>query len=416
MHATSSVPAAETQQRSRFQAFSALRHRNYRYYWMGLIATATAIQITMVAQPWLVYKLTGSAAYLGLVGLSQALPTIFLTMFGGVLADRVDRRRLLLWTQSGTALLPLSLALLVSTHMIRVEHLIVAGLLTGAVQAFDQPARMALLPQLIEREELTNAIALQSMAWQGTRMIGPAIGGILIATVGVAACFYLVAACVGVMLFAIAMIRIVNEASPARPSHVGQSLVEGFSFIRQHSIVSTLIGLTFVNSVFGMSYIILMPIFAEDILKAGPQGLGLLMGIGGGGALIGSTIVAFLGNYQHKGALVLAASAAFGGSLLLFALSGSFILSLAILFVSGIVNALYMTTVSASLQALVPNDLRGRIMGIYSLTWGLIPVGGMLGGGVATYTSAPVAVALGGIIVVAVSLGITMTVPQARRL
>ena len=170
------------------------------------------------------------------------------------------------------------------------------------------------------------------------------------------------------------------------------------------------------NSLFGMSYVVLLPVFAREVLRVGSQGFGFLMGVSGIGALVGSTTIAVLGNVPHKGALMLSAAAGFGLLLIVFAFSQSYILSLGVLLVSGTMNAFYMTSVNTSLQALVPDHLRGRVMGVYSLTWSLIPLGGLLGGGIATVASAPIAVGLGGGLTVAVALAVALTQPQVRRL
>ena len=192
--------------------------------------------------------------------------------------------------------------------------------------------------------------------------------------------------------------------------------IEGVAFIARNPVFGSLIGLTFFNSIFGMSYVILLPVFAREVLHVDSSGFGFLMGISGVGALAGATVVASLGDYRYKGRLLLAGAVGFGVSLVLFSFSTLFLVSLGVLFVSGVANSLYMTTVNTSLQALVPDQLRGRVMGIYSLTWGLLPMGGMIGGAIATVTSAPFAVAVGGALVIATALGVAVRIPQIRNL
>jgi len=421
MQATQTAGAVTPRAGGRFKVFTALRHRNYRYYWFGMVAAILGLQVLMVAQAWLVYDLTRSPAYLGLVGFSQALPTVLLTMIGGAVADRVDRRKLLLFTQSSNSLIVLALAILTSTGQIQVWHVIAAALLAGVILAFDQPARMALVPQLIERADLMNAVALQSMVWQGTRIVGPAIGGLLISRFGggregVAACFYLAAAFTGIMVAALVKLRVLYETPETAEKHLGRNMVEGVAFIAKNRVFASLIGLTFFDSIFGLSYVILLPVFAREVLHVESLGYGFLMGISGVGALVGTTFVASLGDYRYKGRLLLVGAVCFGVTLVLFSFSRIFVLSLGVLFVSGVANSLYMTTVNTSLQALVPDQLRGRVMGIYSLTWGLLPMGGMVGGTIATVTSAPFAVAVGGTLVVAMALGVAVKIPQIRNL
>lgn len=421
MEATQTADAVTARAGGRLRVFTALRHRNYRYYWFGMVAAIMGIQILMVAQAWLVYDLTRSPAYLGLVGFSQALPTVLLTMIGGAVADRVDRRKLLLFTQSSNALIVLALAILTSTGQIQVWHVIAAAALAGTIMAFDQPARMALVPQLIEREDLMNAVALQSMVWQGTRIVGPAIGGLLIGALGggregVAACFYLAAVFTGIMVAAIVKLRVLYKTPESTEKHLGRNMAEGVAFIAKNRVFASLIGLTFFDSIFGLSYVILLPVFAREVLHVESSGYGFLMGISGVGALVGTTVVASLGDYRYKGRLLLAGAVCFGVTLVLFSFSRIFLLSLGVLFVSGVVNSLYMTTVNTTLQALVPDQLRGRVMGIYALAWGLLPMGGMVGGAVATVTSAPFAVAVGGTLVVAMALGVAVRSSQVRNL
>jgi MFS family permease len=412
--ATSSQAPAR---RGPFQAFSALRNRDYRFYWFGLLSAVMGLQILWVGQAWLVYDMTHSPLYLGLVGFSQAVPTILLNMVGGVVADRVDRRRLLIFTQSCNALTVLVLAVLVATGLIEVWHLIVAAFLTGAIGAFDQPARIAFAPQLVPKEELVNAVAMQNMIWQGTRIIGPAIGGILISLVGIQACFFVTSVAVGGMVVLIASIRrphVRREQQPGK--HMGHDLLEGLAFIRSNGVVAAIIGMTFVNSLFGLSHEVLFPVFARDIFDVGSEAYGLLFGVSGAGAFLGSIAVASLSHYAWKGKLLLPGAIAFGLSLVAFSLSPFFLVALAIQFVAGFVNSFYMTTGSASVQLIVPNELRGRVMGVYSLTWSMLPLGGMVMGSLAAATSAPSAVAVGGFIVAGMAIAAGMAVPQLRNI
>jgi MFS family permease len=407
--------------RGRLRTFSALRHRNYRLYWFGMLVAIIGWQVQMVAQAWLVYEMTDSTALLGLVGLTQAVPTIVLTLFGGVVADRVDRRRLIMATQAATGLLILLLATLVVTDLIRLWHIFAIALLVGAVWAFDQPARMALIPHLVEREDLMNAVAMGSMVWQSSRIVGPAIAGVIIGLVGIAPCFYLTTAGMLAMVFAVKAVRIPRIAPPPGGQNVLQNLAEGIRYILANPIFSTLIGLTFFNSLFGMSYVMMLPVFARDVLAVGSEGYGVLMGISGVGALLGTMVLASLGDVRQKGLLMLAGATAFGSLIILFALSRAFPLSLALLFLMGAFNSAYMTTVNTLLQSLVPDELRGRVMGIYGLTWSIMPVGGFLAGAFAAAfaepaVGAPLAIGLGGALVAAMALMVAATSPRLRRI
>lgn len=395
--------------------FSALRHRNFRLYWFGMLVAVIGQHIQFVAQGWLVYELTKSPAALGLVGLAQAGPTVALNLFGGVVADRFDRRRLLIFTQSATALLVGIVAILVSLDLIQVWHIMVIAFLIGSVWAFDMPARAALVPHLVPREDLMNAVAMGSVVWQSSRIIGPSIAGILIATVGIAPCYFITTFAMLVMVGALAAVHI-PRVIPTSQGSAFANLLEGLHYVWSQPIFLTLIGLTFFNSVFGMSYIALMPVFARDILEAGSEGYGYLMGMSGVGAVLGTLAVASLGQFKHKGWLILGGASAFGTLIALFAFSTWFPLSLALLFVLGVTQSLYMTTSMTTLQALVPDGLRGRVMGLFSLTYSLIPVGGTIGGAIASLAGAPVAVAIGGTTVAMMALVVARMVPAVRRL
>ncbi len=399
----------------RFQMFSALRHQNYRYYWIGIIGYTLSVQMATIANGWLVYDLTNSPAYLGLVGVSMAAPTIVLTLFGGLMADMLDRRKLVLVMQILTAIVALAVAYLTFAGLIRVEHIIVASFLTGAFQAFDQPARSAMIPQLVEPESLMNAIALQSLGWQITRVAGPAIGGVIISVFGIATCFLVIALCLVAMIWAMIKVDIIHQASAANKQNMAKSMMEGLSYIKDHPFIFALVGMTFFGAIFGMSYIILMPVFARDVLHTGAEGFGLLMGASGIGALAGSTIIASLGNYQFKGRLMITSTMGFGLSLLFFAISQNFVLSMVLMVIAGLTNSLYMTTATTLLQANIPNELRGRIMAIYTMCWSLVPLGGMLGGAVATVTSAALAVGTGGALVAGMAAFAVARLPQIRQ-
>jgi MFS family permease len=407
--------------RGRLRTFSALRHRNYRLYWFGMLVAIIGWQVQMVAQAWLVYQMTDSTALLGLVGLTQAVPTIVLTLFGGVVADRVDRRRLIMATQAATGLLILLLATLVVTDLIRLWHIFAIALLVGAVWAFDQPARMALIPHLVEREDLMNAVAMGSMVWQGSRIVGPAIAGVIIGVAGIAPCFYLTTAGMLAMVLTVKAVRVPRIAPPSGSQNVFRNLAEGIGYIVGNPIFLTLIGLTFFNSLFGMSYVTMLPVFARDVLTVGSEGYGVLMGISGVGALLGTMVLASLGDVRQKGLLMLAGATAFGSLIVLFALSRAFPLSLALLFLMGAFNSAYMTTVNTLLQSMVPDELRGRVMGIYGLTWSIMPVGGFLAGAFAAAfadpaVGAPLAIGLGGALVAAMALMVAAASPRLRRI
>ena len=414
------MQTAGTQRRPRLQMFTALRHSSFRRFWIGMVASVLGFQIMTVAQGWLIYILTDSKIALGLVGLAAGLPAIALNLFGGVIADKVNQRRLLIATQTTSSMVMLALAILTLTGLVEPWHIITSAFLIGSVQAFDTPTRQSLFPHLIDREDMLNAVALNSMVWQGTRVIGPAIGGVIIGTrLGVAPGFFAPFLGFLIMAMMIATLRLppIQRAEGASFFH---DMAQGINFVRTNTIFAFLISMTFFNSIFGMSYIFILPVFAKDIFNVGELGLGVLHAASGAGALLGTLITASLGNFQRKGWLILGGAVLFGTFLILFAVTGSlfkfFPLSLVFIFCAGVSTSIYMITIMSTLQLMVPNELRGRVMGIYGMTWSLLPVGAMQAGAIAEYTSAPLAVAVGGAAVIFFAIVMGLSIRQVRTL
>jgi MFS family permease len=397
----------------------ALRYPAYRAYWIGTLASVSGFQILGFGQLWLIHELTGSPLYLGYVGLANALPAIALNLFGGVFADKLDKRRLIIITQVFSFSLIFLLATLTLLKVVEVWHILTIAFVAGAVNAFDQPARQALYPHLIERKVMMSAVALNSSIWQGTRIVAPAVAGLIVAWAGTAAAFYIAGAGFLAMGFVLYRLKVPPIESSAR-GNAGQNIVEGLSFIRKNSIFSFLIGMTFFNSMFGMAYVILMPVFAVDVFEVGADGQGLLLSAGGMGALITTIWLGSQRTFKHKGLLLIGGATFFGLSLVAFGLTsrfiGSYPLALAILFAAGVFNSTYMVSVMSSLQMMVPDRLRGRVMGFYGMTWNIMPLGGMQAGAIASFIGAPYAVAIGGILVSAFALGPALVNSRVRNL
>jgi MFS family permease len=399
-----------------FQVISALRHRNYRIYWLGFLVSIIGWQVQALAQAYLVFDMTGSALNLGLISGSQAVSSTVFSLAGGVIADRIDRRKLLIMTQLGGAGCSIALASLVAVDAVEVWHIAVIAFVFGGFQAFDQPARSALVPQLIDRADLMNAVALTSVVWQASAIIGPSIAGIIIAVGGTAACFYIAAA--GFFGFVLALISIRVRApmadTAARKSMFGD-LMAGFRYIRRDGLFMALISMAFFNAFFGLSFVILLPVFAREELDVGAQGLGALFSAFGIGALVGTLVVASLGDFQRKGLLIVGGAALFGGLLILFSLSTWLTLSAALLVCIGVVRSLYMTSGQTMLQLRVDDRFRGRLTAVYGLQWSLMPAGGLWAGVVADQWGAPAAVALGGLAVIVFSLFVGLTQREFSR-
>ena len=392
-----------TRIKARVHLPQALRYREYRLFWTGQLCSVLGFQMLQVTQGWLVYDITGSTLQLGLVGLFSAVPAILLNLFGGVAADKVDQRRLIMATQATGAVVLAILATLVLTDLVQPWHVMALAFVIGGLGAFDQPARQAIFPRLIERPAMMNAVALNAVVWQWSRILGPALAGVLIVWVGAAITFYLAAVGFAIFVLFLSTMRVPAIERPPS-SNVLRDMVAGLAFIRDNHIFTFLMGMTFINSFFGMSYIHLMPVFQKNILNVDPSGLGLLLAAGGVGGVLGTVIVLNFGNVRRHGLLLITGAVAFGFFLALFANSRWFMVSLVLLALAGASNSIFVIIAQGMLHMLVPDHFRGRVMGFWNVTYNLVPLGGFQAGVVASIFSAPVAVTVGGVAVVAFAL------------
>jgi MFS family permease len=398
---------------------AALQYPAYRAFWLGLLASVGGFQMLRFGQFWLIYQLTGSPLALGYMGLANGVPAICLNLFGGVFADTFDQRRLVMTTQGITASLILLLATLTLLDAVQAWHILVIAFCAGAVEAFDQPARQSLYPHLIDRKVMLSAVALNSAIWQGTRIIAPAAAGFIIAWAGTAVAFYL--AGLGFLTMAAIMfgLRIPRLTRGARGSAV-LDILEGLTFVRQSPLISFLIAMTFFHSFFGLAYITLMPVLAVNILQVGAKGQGLLMGMGGVGSLLTTLWLSLMSDAGSTGWRIIGGGVMSGLSVAALGLTsmfvGSFALALALMFVIGVCNITYTTSIQSSLQVLVPDRMRGRVMGFYGMTYNIMPLGGMLVGALADLITAPLAIAIGGLAVAAFSAGPAMMNQEVRNL
>jgi MFS family permease len=337
-----------------------LKQREFGLFWASLLFSAIGSQISTVAIAWQVYEITNSPFQLGLTGLFHALPIMLLSIPGGVLADRMDRRRLLIITQSLAALLALALALLSFSGAVQVWHIYLITFLSGAVGIFDSPARTALIPTLVRPEQLATAYALNITWRQIATLSGPFIGGVVIAAVGISASYFIDALSFFSVILCLALMR----ARPVAPAKVMESPLEsvrgGFEFIRDNSAILGLMGMDTCVQFFG-AYRSMMPVFARDILGTGPTGLGALLGVPAFGALAGSGIVLAAGNPKQKGKLIIGVTLIYTAGLICFALSRSLALSLAIVFLLGLVDAVGETLRDTLVQLITPDHMRGRV-------------------------------------------------------
>ena len=350
-----------------------------------------------VAQSWLVYRLTGSVALLGLIGFAGQFPIFLLTAFGGAVADRYNRRAILIATQASAMATATVLSLLTLSGLIEVWHLFALAIVSGVINAFDIPARQSFVMDMVGRDELLNAVALNSSVFNGARIIGPAIAGILVAAVGEGWCFFVntvsyVAALAGLFAMQIAP----KIVAPKKGSAI-EKIKEGFVFVARTKPIRSLMFLLGLVSLMGMPYAVLMPIFADEILQGGVRGLGILMGASGLGALAAALTLAAKKNLKGLGRWVAISSGVFGVFLILFSLSQTFWLSALLLVPIGFSMMLQMASSNTLVQAMVPDELRGRVMAVYSMMFmGMAPIGALLAGSVANYLGAPNTIALGG--------------------
>jgi len=352
-----------------------------------------------VAQSWLVYRLTGSALLLGSVGFASQVPVFLFAPLGGITADRYNRRRIVIGTQVASMLLAFILAALTLSHAIdhRVWAIFVLAGLLGVVNAFDLPGRQSFLVDMVGREDLMNAIALNSSMFNGARVIGPAIAGILVAKIGEGWCFFANALSYIAVIVGLLMMRVQTPPRAAMGSPL-EHMMEGFRFVNQTAPIRALLMLLGIVSLVGMPYVVLMPIFADQILHGGARGLGILMGATGVGALLGALTLAFRSGVKGLGRLVAWCCAGFGTSLVVFTLSRNFWVSVILLLPVGYFMMLQMSSSNTLIQVMVPDALRGRVMAVYSMMFmGMAPIGALLGGALAERLGAPHTVAIGGL-------------------
>ncbi|MFZ0760607.1 MAG: MFS transporter, partial [Candidatus Sulfotelmatobacter sp.] len=347
-------------------ALRALRHRNFQLFFSGQLISLIGTWMQSVAQSWLVYRLTGSALLLGAVGFASQIPVFLFAPLGGIAADRINRRYIVIATQVASMLLAFILAALTLWHRVQVWQVFVLAALLGVVNAFDIPGRQSFLVEMVGRDDLMNAIALNSSMFNGARVIGPAIAGILVAKVGEGWCFFANAVSYIAVIIGLLMMKVQAPLRAAMASPL-EHMMEGFRFVNQTAPIRALLLLLGLVSLVGMPYVVLMPIFADQILHGGAQGLGILMGATGVGALLGALTLAFREGVKGLGRWVAWCCAGFGASLVIFALSRTFWVSVILLLPVGYTMMLQMACSNTLIQVMVPDELRGRVMAVYSM-------------------------------------------------
>jgi MFS family permease len=389
--------------------FRALQHRNFQLFFAGQLVSLIGTWMQSTAQLWLVYKLTNSAALLGVFGFANQVPILFLASIGGYVGDRYDRLKGVIVTQTAAMFLAFLLAGLTLSGAIHNASgawvVIVIAFLVGIVNAFDVPIRQAFLVQMVGKEDLPNAIALNSSIFNGARVVGPAIAGFAIAWVGEGWCFFLNGVSFLAVIVALLAMRIPRVARKPSAESPLRSLMEGFRFAMSDLPIRSALLLLSWLSLLGLQYSVFLPIFANDILHGGPRGLGLLMSSAGVGAVLGALHFAARTEFKGLARWIAATSMACGIGLVLFSQSRVFGLSMVVLFVVGFSATVQMAATNTIIQSRVPDELRGRIMAVYATMFmGVQPIGSLLAGGVAKRIGAPYTLGLFGLLVLAGSL------------
>lgn len=397
------------------KTFSALKHRNFRLFFFGQLISFTGTWMTTTAQGWLVYQLTGSKALLGVVAAAASAPMLFFATWGGWMADRYPKRSVIVATQTSSMLISLTMAALVWSGVVQPWHIIVLAILSGITMAFDMPARQSFVIEMTSREDLMNAISLNSSAFNCARIVGPSIAGILMAKVGIAACFLIDGLSFIAVIAGLLRMRLPKKepmlASDAGP--LGQAL-EGFRYVWVHRRVLTILALFTVVGIFGWSYSVLMPAFARDVLHLGAHGYGILLAGSGVGALAAALTVASAGHILPTRIMALGGVGIFSVALALFAFNKNLYVATVLLAIVGFGIVLYFSTSNTVLQSIVPDNMRGRVMGIWALIFGgMIPLGSLQAGLMADFLGAPATIAIGAFICALAAL-VTLNVIRRR--
>ncbi|HUX43313.1 MAG TPA: MFS transporter [Terracidiphilus sp.] len=397
---TNPVPGADPAQAHRFEhAWRAMRHRNFRLFFGGQSISLIGTWMTRIATSWLVYRLSHSALLLGTVGFAGQIPTFLLAPFAGVLVDRVDRRKVLLWTQALAMLQSLALAWLTLSHRITIAEILALSILQGIVNAFDMPGRQAFMVQMVnDRADLSNAIAINSSMVNTARLIGPSLAGVLIAATNEGWCFLVDGVSYIAVLASLLMMRIPASTGPRAAASMLAQLHDGWTYVSRSIPIRTILMLFAVLSLMGWPFMVLMPIFAAQVLHGGPNTLGFLMGAVGVGSLISALALVVRRSVRGLTRTIPVAAVVFGAGLIGFGFSHSFWLSIPLMFVTGFGMMQGLTASNTIVQTLVEEEVRGRVMSYYTMAFvGMAPFGSLLAGALAHAIGAPDTVIVSGV-------------------
>lgn len=411
------VAPLRARQARRIDTFRALQHRNFQLYLFGQLVSLAGTWMQIVAQGWLVYQLSGSEAMLGVVGFASAIPALIVTPWAGVVVDRVRKRNIIIATQTSAMLLAFALALLTFSGAVEVWHIVALSALLGVVNAFDGPARQAFVVEMVGSQDLPNAIALNSMTFNAARVVGPAFGGILLATVGSAWCFTLNGLSFLAVIISLFMMKLSAGHTTSDRRSPWQQLKSGLRYVEQEPALKGLLLLSLSFSTFGIAYSTVLPAFVDQILAGGAAGFGMLTAASGLGAVTGAFLVATFGDRGRRGQWLFAAAMGFPIVLALFAFNRSFLLALILAVLLGVGFMLQFTLINTLLQTRVANEMRGRVMSLYTLTFfGFTPFGNLALGALSEAIGMPVALTLFAVVTLGAAVIIFRRTPELRRL
>lgn len=407
------------------QRFAALRHREFRLYYIGYIVSVSGQQMLWMLEGWLIYEMTGSPVYFIGSAAAQAIPATALVLLGGVFADKFDQRKLLIWVQVGNVVMLGLFAVLALTEYLEYWHILAIAFVHSAVGSFENPARQSMFPHLVERSAMPNAVALNSSIHPLTRILPPFLGGLLLAAVfkatgsaEIAAGSVLLVTVFGIIVYAIVLTQIkMPRIARSRGGSVAAEMKAGARFIWDKRIFAFLISLAYYNMVFGQSMTVLMPIIAKDVLGVGPDGLGMMWGIQGVGSLAGVIVASKYSAPGNQRRQLIFNPILMGGSVIAFGLTPFYGVSLFILLLFGVGQSAGNVAIQQNLQMLVPNEFRGRVMGVWSIVHTVLrPAGEIQFSGVAALISAPVSLVFSGVLVIAAAVFYTTPSTHANDL
>jgi MFS family permease len=400
--------------RGKLTTFTSLKNPHYRWFWLGMFISFTAINLQLVARNWLVYEMTDSQRAVGWVSFAYGLPILFLSLYGGAMAERVSKRSLLIWTQVGNGVIALIISILITTGDIQLWHLIVAAALTGILFAFHIPARFSIIPELVQEREYMNAVALNSTGWNLSVLLS-SVGALLLPVIDVEGVFWITVVSFFISIALLLMLPAVGSVRREAQTSILLELIEGLKYIHRNIVLRSLLAVAFICIVFGLPYGNLMPDFAKKVFDVGEMGYGFLLSAPALGALVVSLLVASLGDFKRKGAAVMTLAFFFGVSLILFAVSGNYYLALVFLVAVGGVSAGYFALNNTLMQIIVPPTMLGRVMGVYVITLSFMSLGTLPLSYVADAKDASLAIGIGGAIIALFAVVIMLIIPKVRK-